>query len=320
MSIDIIRICGAFFIFLCHACNESGSSIGVALGQMFSIGVPMFFILSGYLHGQRTAPTSKLRWYLKKLKRLLMPLYIFVVILAVLYRVVGLPIDMSCWWQTIVPICGLTQIYIPGCGQLWFLTHLLVCYLITPVLQGCDRLKRRGIALMALTWFAFCMVLAYTVPPIWCTLLNSILSYTIGFYALPYLLNRKRSYSLLIGIAVLSCCCRLMFRYFFDETPLYNSAMVTVCSVVLALTTIVILFQLGEKIKGGIENAATEVVISVSNRTYEFYLVHYIFLTGPLKIRTPHYLQSVLIALALSVLLAEFVHLLSSPFSRKLNK
>ncbi len=247
MSIDLIRICGAFFIFLCHACNESGSSIGVALGQVFSVGVPIFFILSGYLHGQRTAPTSKLRWYLKKLKRLLMPLYIFVVILAVLYRVVELPIDMSCWWQTIVPICGLTQIYIPGCGQLWFLTHLLACYLITPVLQGCDRLKRRGIALMALAWFAFCMVLAYTVPPIWCTLLNSILSYTIGFYALPYLLNRERSYSLLIGIAVLSCYCRLMFRYFFDEMPFYNSVMVTACSVVLALTTIVILFQLGEK-------------------------------------------------------------------------
>lgn len=111
-----------------------------------------------------------------------------------------------------------------------------------------------------------------------------------------------------------------MFRYFFDETPFYNSVMVTACSVVLALTTIVILFQLGEKIKGGIENAAKDVVISVSDRTYEFHLVHYIFLTGPLKIRTPYYLQSVLIALFLSVLLAEFVHLLSSPFSRKLNK
>ena len=42
MAIDVIRICGDFFIFLCHACSESGSSIGVALGQMFSVGVPIF--------------------------------------------------------------------------------------------------------------------------------------------------------------------------------------------------------------------------------------------------------------------------------------
>ena len=308
MSIDLIRICGAFFIFLCHACSESGSSIGVALGQVFNVGVPIFFILSGYLHGQRTAPTSKLRWYLKKLKRLLMPLYIFVVILAVLYRVVGLPIDMSCWWQTIVPICGLTQIYIPGCGQLWFLTHLLVCYLITPVLQGCDRLKRRGIALMALTWFAFCMVLDYTVPPIWCTLLNSILSYTIGFYALPYLLNRKRSYSLLIGIAVLSCCCRLMFRHFFDETPFYNSVATELCALVLALSVIVFLFQVGELFETTASSSVKLCVAALGKRTYGFYLVHYIFLTGPLKMQNfQSAFLNMAVAFLLSSVLSEFV-------------
>mgnify|MGYP004459918067 FL=1 len=308
MSIDLIRICGAFFIFLCHACSESGSSIGVALGQVFNVGVPIFFILSGYLHGQRTAPTSKLRWYLKKLKRLLMPLYIFVVILAVLYRVVGLPIDMSCWWQTIVPICGLTQIYIPGCGQLWFLTHLLVCYLITPVLQGCDRLKRRGIALMALTWFAFCMVLAYTVPPIWCTLLNSILSYTIGFYALPYLLNRKRSYSLLIGIAVLSCCCRLTFRHFFDETPFYNSVATELCALVLALSVIVFLFQVGELFETTASSSVKLCVAALGKRTYGFYLVHYIFLTGPLKMQNfQSAFLNMAVAFLLSSVLSEFV-------------
>lgn len=320
MTIDVIRICGAFFIFLCHACNESGSSIGVALGQVFNVGVPIFFILSGYLHGQRTAPTSKLRWYLKKLKRLLMPLYIFVVILAVLYRVVGLPIDMSCWWQTIVPICGLTQKYIPGCGQLWFLTHLLICYLLTPLLQERARLEKRGIVLMAVIWLAVCVLLAYTVPPIWCTLLNSLLSYAIGFYVLPHLLRRKHHYGLLLGTAFLSCCCRLAFRYFFDETPFYNSVATELCALVLALSVIVFLFQVGELFETTASSSAKLCVAALGNRTYEFYLVHYIFLTGPLKIRTPHYLQSVLIALVLSVLLTEFVHLLSSPFSRKLNK
>lgn len=169
MSIDIIRICGAALIFLCHACNESGNVVGGMLGQIFNVGVPIFFILSGYLHGQKETPKNKLRWYGRKLHRLLLPLYIFVAALAAAYLAAGLSIDLSLWWQTIIPICGLTQKYIPGCGQLWFLTHLLICYLLTPLLQEHTRLGKRGIVLMSAIWLVVCVLLAYTVPPIWCT-------------------------------------------------------------------------------------------------------------------------------------------------------
>ena len=50
MTINIIRVCGAMMIFLCHVCNESGSVVGSILGQVFSVGVAVFFLLSGYLH------------------------------------------------------------------------------------------------------------------------------------------------------------------------------------------------------------------------------------------------------------------------------
>lgn len=239
MSIDIIRICGAALIFLCHACNESGTFIGGALGQFFCVGVPIFFILSGYLHGLKLPSQNTPNWYGKKLKRLLLPLYIFIAILAVVYLVAGYSINMSKWWQTIVPICGLSQNYIPGCGQLWFLTHLLVCYLITPALQKFARPDKRGIIVIGLVWLAVCTLLAYTVAPIWCTLLGSLLSYAVGFYVLPHFLSRKRSYAALLGVALFFCCCRLAFRHFFDETPFYNSVATEICSMGLALPIVI---------------------------------------------------------------------------------
>lgn len=318
MSIDIIRICGAALIFLCHACNESGTLVGGMLGQLFNIGVPMFFILSGYLHGQKAAPKNKLKWYGRKIERLMLPLYIFIAILAILYLAAGLSIDLSIWGQTIIPICGLTQKYIPGCGQLWFLTHLLICYLLTPLLQAHARPGKRGIVLMAVVWLAACVLLAYTVPEIWCTLLNSLLSYAVGFYVLPHLLLRKHHYGLLLGTALLSCCCRLVFRYIFDGTPFYNSVATELCSLALALSIIVFLFQIGELFDAEENSTVKSCVAALSNRTYEFYLVHYIFLTGPLKIKLPHYLQSVLVALVLSAVSSAFVHLLSNLFNRKL--
>ena len=66
MAIDLIRISGALFIFLCHACIESGNLIGGMLGQFFNVGVPIFFVLSGYLHSLKNAPAHILRWYAKK--------------------------------------------------------------------------------------------------------------------------------------------------------------------------------------------------------------------------------------------------------------
>ena len=317
MSIDIIRICGAAFIFLCHACNESGTFIGGVLGQFFCIGVPIFFILSGYLHGLKTTPQNTPSWYGKKLKRLLLPLYIFIAILAVVYLVAGYSINMSEWWQTIVPICGLSQNYIPGCGQLWFLTHLLVCYLITPALQKLARPDKRGIIVLGLIWLAVCMLLAYTAAPIWCTLLGSLLSYAVGFYVLPYFLRKKRSYAALLGIALFFCCCRLAFRHFFDGTPFYNSVATEICALGLALPIIIFLFQLGKRFDGAASSTVKLCTAGLSKRTYEFYLVHYIFLTGPLKIALPHYWQSVLVAFALSVALAELVHFLSNILTKK---
>lgn len=308
MSIDIIRICGAALIFLCHACNESGTMVGGMLGQLFSIGVPMFFILSGYLHGQKAAPKNKLKWYGRKLKRLMLPLYIFIAILAIFYLAAGLSIDLSLWWQTIIPICGLTQKYIPGCGQLWFLTHLLICYLLTPLLQERARLEKRGIVLMAVIWLAVCVLLTYTVPPIWCTLLNSLLSYAIGFYVLPHLLRRKHHYGLLLGTAFLSCCCRLAFRHFFDGTPFYNSVATELCALVLALSIIIFLFQIGELIDATANSSAKSCVAALGKRTYEFYLVHYIFLMGPLKMQNfQSAFLDMAVAFLLSSVLSEFV-------------
>lgn len=300
-------------------CSESGGSqVGGMLGQIFNIGVPIFFILSGYLHGQKSAPKNRLKWYGRKLRRLLLPLYIFLAILAAFYLFTGLSIDLSIWWQTIVPICGLTQKYIPGCGQLWFLTHLLICYLLTPLLQEHARLKKRGIVLMSVIWLAACVLLAYTVPPIWCTLLNSLLSYAVGFYVLPHLLHRKYHYGLLLGIAFLSCCCRLAFRRFFDGTPFYNSVATELCSLALALSIIAFLFRLGELFEAAANSSVKSCVAALGKRTYEFYLVHYIFLTGPLKVKN---LQSgflsIAVAFLLSLVLSEFIIRVEKIISKK---
>ena len=62
MAINLLRISGALLIFLCHACSGAGNLIGSMLGQLFNVGVPVFFALSGYLHSLKNAPVHILHW------------------------------------------------------------------------------------------------------------------------------------------------------------------------------------------------------------------------------------------------------------------
>ena len=308
MAVNIIRICGALLIFLCHACNESGTALGGILGQVFNIGVPIFFVLSGYLHSMKSIPNSVGTWYWKKAIRIMVPLYIFLSILAIIYLVTGHKINLIVWLQTIIPICGITQNYISGCGHLWFITHLLICYAITPLLQKYKSLTKKQIVLAIVIWFVACSLLAYMIPAIWCTLLNSLMSYAVGFYVLPHILHREYHYASLFCTAFLSCCCRLVFRHFFDGTPFYNSVATELCSLVLALSIIVFLFQVGKLYEAVANCAAKSCIASLGERTYEFYLVHYIFLTGALKIQNfQSAVLNMVVAFLLSSVLSEIV-------------
>lgn len=307
MAIDLIRISGALLIFLCHACNESGNLIGGMLGQLFNVGVPIFFVLSGYLHSLKDAPVHILRWYAKKLQRLIVPLYVFLTFLFIVYGINGHPIDNTVWLQTVIPICGLTQNYISGCGQLWFLTHLLICYLITPPLQRTHQVAIKPWLLIAV-WISVAVLLAYSVPQIWCTLWNSLFNYCMGFYVMPKLLEKRRRYALLVLNAAAACALRLIFRAALDETPFYNTVATEICSIILAGSIFIFLYQMGLDLEKGTSVSVHKAASEMSKRTYEFYLSHYIFLSGWLRIRiSGNVWIDAIVSFILALILAEMI-------------
>lgn len=314
MTIDIIRICGALMIFLCHVCNESGSAIGSIFGQVFNVGVPIFFILSGYLHSMKASPKNIWKWYGKKCKRLLIPLYVFLLALAVVHLIVGYKINILVWLQTIVPVCGLTQKYISGCGHIWFLTHLLICYLITPLLQKYNPVHKITLILGFPLWFVIAVLLAYTFPSIWCTLFNSVFTYCIGFYILPYFINTRFHIVFPVIGVFFSCGLRLVCRILWDNTPFYNSVATEISSVILAVSSIAFI---GAIVRTVTIFPSSRIISCLSERTYAFYLVHYVFLNGAIRIQLENYPLSALIALVLSIILTEIVFQLSNRIDRK---
>lgn len=76
-SVSVTRVCAMFFIIICHL----GSYFGlVPVGQFFNVGVPIFFLISGYLYGDKKIfDTGK--WIKGRLVRIYVPLLLWGIVM-----------------------------------------------------------------------------------------------------------------------------------------------------------------------------------------------------------------------------------------------
>ena len=81
-SIAITRIVGCVMIFLCHYVQITGNSTIAQSSQFFNVGVFVFFLISGYLYGQKNIGRGNvLQWYRKRLIKIFVPLYVVMMII-----------------------------------------------------------------------------------------------------------------------------------------------------------------------------------------------------------------------------------------------
>lgn len=75
-KISVVRIVGMFLIFATHLFL---GFYGSSLGYFFNVGVPLFFIISGYLYGKKEIK-EPLNWYFRRFVKICIPMYIFVLL------------------------------------------------------------------------------------------------------------------------------------------------------------------------------------------------------------------------------------------------
>ena len=130
-----LRAAGMISILLCHFVQQSQNPYLNMSAQFFNIGVELFIILSGFLFGIRGGGVTDAKaWYRKRLKRIFVPYEISIVVLFAIHAVCGRNLlDMDWVWLAL----GLqgTVVGVLGAEQTWFITPLLLCYAITPLLD-----------------------------------------------------------------------------------------------------------------------------------------------------------------------------------------
>lgn len=130
-SISLIRFISMMMIVSCHIFQ----SINSELAWWFNVGVQIFLLISGFLYGQKEID-NYVNWDKQRLYKLVSSYYTYIAIIGVIYLLFAK--DLFSKRAMINHILCIQQFKggLKGIEHLWFISFIIICYLITPILQS----------------------------------------------------------------------------------------------------------------------------------------------------------------------------------------
>lgn len=301
-SIILLRVFAMILILACHIVQEHSNEYIKMTAQFLNVGVSIFILISGYLYGIKKINENYVQWIIKRAKRILIPLYIFMAYLLIIYLIKGSNISIFNWIAYILNLQGL-QIYVHGAEHLWYLTVIMICYLITPILdKNKEKLNNESIGILMpilifiqvlTTYFINTQMGIYLIY-----ILLYIISYIVGNSVNISISNKKLF--LAFGTGIISITIRLIGKFLLDDTIIYNVIIVGYTQAIIAFSIFYIFAYLGNKIK------ANSVIKYIDSISFEVYLVHYMYMVGPVRLMglTNSFILNTIITIIASVITA----------------
>lgn len=295
VSIQLIRILSMFSIILCHLVQELNNPTLAQTGQLFNVGVYIFLFLSGWLYGNKEI-NDICNWILGRVKRVLVPMWIFMIFLFFIYSFQG---TMNLWY---IPIFLTNTQYwfgkIRGGAHLWFISVIFLCYLMIPLLQKVKNKLEVIIPVMVLTGYALCYL----------SRTEGMIILYISVFIIGYVYKNKNvelSWKLAVSLIILALVIRLGSKVLLDGTVLYDCLLVYLTHTALTVGV----FVLGRKFlifKSG------KIVNWFDDISYFVYITHYMFMVGPLRTMrlTENLFVNVVITLTVSFVTAAILRMI----------
>lgn len=278
-EIVLLRLIGMLMIIGCHLSTYFG--IG-ALGQILNVGVQLFLFISGWIYSEYTITDGK-KWIVKRWMRICIPMYIwgsFIYILEMgikkssgnllgllfcLFNLQGLPFLAK----------GTDSYLLSGINHLWFLTPLMLCYLLTLIVKKVKReMTKKDFILFCVIGTFGVILLAYA----------GIYIEYIFIYFLGYFLKKlwkqhtNKQYFWLTAFFMIAMAVRLAGRQFLDGTIAYDTIITSLTHNVLAIWIFGTVKWLGTKTDCIRELANNRIIGYFEGLSYYIYIVHYYFL------------------------------------------
>jgi peptidoglycan/LPS O-acetylase OafA/YrhL len=316
ISIQFIRVIAMFMIIFDHILKNVSFPMQSLIVQVANSGVFIFILISGFLYGNKDVSDWK-TWFFKRLIRICIPLWIFMIIDFIVEAILWNIFNIKYVFIYAFNLQGILGVNIGG-TNLWFLTLIMICYIITPALQWVKKKKiSRNIGVVFLivlvilqAIFAYAtdigMVAGHTLS--WCII--AIGMYVAGYFVGNVIFSDKISGIRIIAmtaVSIISSSLVLVFNHICDGKIIYDRIIIYYGMVVVDLWICTIIYKLGQYIN----NKVLEKIINhLDAISYEFYIVHGLIIAAItndilLKLGVWEYIISTLV---LSYVCATFFH------------
>ena len=307
IALSLIRVFAMALIVSCHIaqCYE------LQIAWLLNIGVQIFFFMSGFLYGRLDTSTAPFAFYKKRFIKVYIPFLIWVALIVGVYAVFGL--YRPSLKQIVLYLFNLQWFSIPieGLNHLWFLTVLMVGYLLTPWVK---RLHKK-LPIVCISVFVVLCVVEFVFIKKFYSFFAWVALYFAGMMYGRYYSKKTTSWVLAVSAAILIIMAILFKPDWLTQTDYrYHTIWL---HWVLGVFLFTLLFRtLPHLIKPEKNYAA---VMHFDKISYEVYLTHHPLVLGPLSmlIITRYSLVNVLLMLVVVYVLSRFLHYLSS-FAQKL--
>ncbi len=275
-SVVYLRGIATLLIFFCHILLISGYEKS---SMWLNTGVQIFFIISAYLLAKKELASwgNIKQFFVKRCKRIFISYWLYIIIISLLLVLVHRQPDFR---DFVIYFWGMKGFFkdanILGLGHLWFVTVILICYLITPVLYYISRLEKKARRIGSIV---ICVIIVtFSMFVLNC---NSYSIYILGYmWVYLYFGQYKKDVEkkeLLIwsGLAIFFSILRLYMDNSGIETAnwyeIYDAICVPIFRFFLAMG-IVIIFLYAEDFFA--EKQECEFIKRFVELSYEFYLTH----------------------------------------------
>lgn len=272
------------FIMTCHIGNYYHN---VIVSQLFNIGVPLFFVISGILCARREISSPK-KWLIHRFIRLYMPLLAWILYSAILASYKGQLLNSDTWMSLLalsINLQGLRHIFpaFPRIDGPWFFTVIMICYLIAIYWKKLEVKYSDINSIITILLLAVIVVLLSRIS----ILLDGVFFFFGGYILekMDFFRNRKLSLSTTMALMICSCMIRLLGKIVLDGSWLYDHVIVFLCSFLLTIGIIITSYWIEviftKQFIIIMKSPISRWIDSISAYVYCF---HEVFIFGPLTV------------------------------------
>lgn len=302
MALSMIRVFAMILIVSCHIAQ----CFDLMIAWVLNVGVQIFFFMSGFLYGRLDSSASPLIFYKKRFVKVYLPYLVWVTIIVVVYT--SFHLYHFTTKQLILYLLNLQWFSTPieGLNHLWFLTVLMICYLLTPWVK----ILLKKYPVLFIVFFLSCCVIEFALVKKFYSLFAWVALFFAGLLLGSYYSKKILNVTLIVStVALISLGLFFKQDWLIKAEYSHYSIWLHWC---LGLFLFVLLYKLlSYLIKSDKKYAVIKHFDKIS---YEVYLTHHPLILGPLSMMfiTQYCMVNILIMLVTVYILSRVLNYVNS--------